>query len=123
MKSGEGFLCVFDLTSKESFEVVTSLMEDVVRLQGSTSVPMVLVGNKIDLKGRQVTPPEAQDLADKYHCEYFEAAAATGQNVELAFYALVRAIRKKQGHGSSSGEDKLTDKKTKRKSDNKCVIL
>ena len=41
----------------------------------------VLVGNKIDLKYREVTEIKAKQLSKKMGMLYFEISAKTGQNV------------------------------------------
>jgi GTPase SAR1 family protein len=56
-------------------------------------VPVVLIGNKKDLPDqRAVTDGEACELAEGYGFKYIETSAATGENVDRAFYNLVAQI-------------------------------
>ena len=51
---------------------------------------MILLGNKTDLK-RQVDRSEAEDLAKRLGCDYYETSAKTGENVELIFEKITKA--------------------------------
>uniref|UniRef100_A0A6B2LX63 Uncharacterized protein n=1 Tax=Arcella intermedia TaxID=1963864 RepID=A0A6B2LX63_9EUKA len=56
---------------------------------------MVLCGNKCDLEPqRQVTKVEAETVAKNWAVPFYETSALARINVEEAFYALVREIRK-----------------------------
>ena len=57
-------------------------------------VPMVLIGNKIDLTSRNVDLKEAQRTADEFGIPFVQTSAKTRQGVEEGFYTLVREIRK-----------------------------
>merc|ERR1712232_292683 len=107
MRTGQGFLCVF---------AITSLREQILRVKDEDKVPMVLAGNKCDLEDeRQVTTAEGQDLAKSFACPFFETSAKSRINVEEAFYDLVREIRKDMG-----GKD---DGKAKKKKKAGCMVL
>ena len=55
MRSGQGFLCVYSITNRGSFEEISSFREQILRVKDADKVPMVLVGNKSDLDSeRQV---------------------------------------------------------------------
>merc|ERR1712100_985820 len=59
MRSGEGFLCAYAITSRSSLDEVTSFREQILRVKDEEWVPMVLVGNKCDLDNeRQVSTNE-----------------------------------------------------------------
>jgi len=45
-----GYILVYSVTSKQSFEMVKIIREKILNYTGTESVPMVLVGNKIDLE-------------------------------------------------------------------------
>jgi GTPase KRas protein len=44
--SGEGFLLVFAINDKASFQEIKQLRESIVNLRNTSRVPFVLVGNK-----------------------------------------------------------------------------
>ena len=110
MRTGQGFLCTYAITSRSSFDEVTSFREQILRVKDEDQVPMVLVGNKCDLEEeRQVSTTEGQDLAKSFGCPIFETSAKARINVEDAFYQLVREIRndiKRQNPGSLKKKQK-----------------
>eukprot|EP00735_Rhodelphis_limneticus_P001115 TRINITY_DN11674_c0_g1::TRINITY_DN11674_c0_g1_i1::g.17487::m.17487 TRINITY_DN11674_c0_g1::TRINITY_DN11674_c0_g1_i1::g.17487 ORF type:complete len:188 (-),score=67.12,sp/P03967/RASD_DICDI/79.14/3e-102,Ras/PF00071.17/1.4e-59,Miro/PF08477.8/1.6e-18,Arf/PF00025.16/7.1e-10,GTP_EFTU/PF00009.22/7.8e-06,MMR_HSR1/PF01926.18/8.6e-05,FeoB_N/PF02421.13/0.012,Septin/PF00735.13/0.088,Septin/PF00735.13/9e+02,AAA_25/PF13481.1/0.13,AAA_25/PF13481.1/8.3e+02,ATP_bind_1/PF03029.12/84,ATP_bind_1/PF03029.12/0.35,DUF2 len=116
MRTGQGFLCVYSITSRGSFEEIASFREQILRVKDADKVPMVIVGNKVDLEhDRQVTTVEGKDLAKSYGCPFLETSAKARINVEDAFYELVREIRR----FNKSNEE--SNKKSGKKS--KCMIL
>ncbi|KAM6914104.1 GTPase KRas isoform 2-T3 [Lycodopsis pacificus] len=115
MRTGEGFLCVFAINNTKSFEDVHLYREQINRVKDSDSVPMVLVGNKSDLSTRTVESRQAQELARSYGVPFVETSAKTRQGVEEAFYSLVREIRKYKTNRSN--------KKSKKKTQRRCIIL
>ena len=59
--------------------------------KGLDQVPMVLVGNKVDLEGsRAVSQEEARELAISFGCAWMETSAKSRVRVEDSFFALVR---------------------------------
>ena len=55
MRSGEGFLLVFSLTERQSFEEVYKFHKQVLRVKDRDEFPMLIVGNKADMdRQRQV---------------------------------------------------------------------
>lgn len=71
MRSGDGFLLVFSLTSVESISELHTIREQIMRIKEATlipgkeqRVPIVLVGNKLDLTHeRQVSREVAVHLS------------------------------------------------------------
>lgn len=114
MRTGEGFLCVFAVNNNKSFEDVNQYREQIKRVKDADEVPMVLVGNKVDLQSRTVDSKQGQMLADSYGIPYVETSAKTRQGVDDAFYTLVREIRKYK--------EKKGNKQSKKKK-KKCSVL
>ncbi|KAK0637165.1 ras-like protein [Bombardia bombarda] len=109
MRTGEGFLLVYSITSRQSFDEITTFQQQILRVKDKDYFPMVVVGNKSDLDhDREVTYGEGQALADSFGAKFLETSAKTTVNVENAFFDLVREIRKynrqMQGYsGTGSG--------------------
>jgi GTPase SAR1 family protein len=59
-------------------------------------VPIVVVGNKSDLRPeqRQVTTDSGKKLAEQYGCAWTEASARFNENVSRAFELLIAQIEK-----------------------------
>ncbi|EFC50267.1 ras family small GTPase [Naegleria gruberi] len=97
MSEAEGFILVYSVVDRESFEKVQKLREKVTMVQSAT-VPVILVGNKADLEDeRQVSTSEAEQLAHGVGCPFIEASAKTGLNIEKIFELIVCQVRKSKG--------------------------
>ncbi|KAJ3439316.1 ras-like protein rasd [Anaeramoeba flamelloides] len=92
---GEGFLIVYSIVSRNSFDEVRSFYELITRAKDSEDVPIVIVGNKADLEfDRQVSQCEGMDFAKSLNCSFIETSAKSNLNVEEAFVVLVKKINK-----------------------------
>jgi len=137
MSDGEGFLCVYSITSAESFAQLKELLEAILRVKDvdAGDVPMVIVGNKIDLeKDRVVVRSDAEALAKEYGAPHFETSAKTRINVEESYFQLVREVWKHDktsggssstptSSGSNSSSSSSTKKNDQSSSRKKCFIL
>ncbi|KAL9125946.1 MAG: hypothetical protein Q9217_004924 [Psora testacea] len=72
---------------------------------GTDWVPMVIVGNKSDLKPdqRHVSVEEGQKLAEEYKCSFTEASARLDRNVGKAFEYMIGEIEKSQNPEQPAG--------------------
>lgn len=96
MRTGEGFLLVYSVTERESFNELSTFYQQILRVKDTDSVPILLVGNKSDLaQERAVSFEEGEKLAKQFNCEFLETSAKQGINVDQAFHDLVRTIRAK----------------------------
>lgn len=107
MRNGDGFLLVYSITSRDSFEEAQQFYNQILRVKDVTRAPVVLVSNKCDLSAdRQVSTAEGQRLAREWNVPFFETSARYRVNVDEPFCDLVREIRRHQierhRQGSSS---------------------
>jgi len=83
-----GVMLVFDVTNRESFDHVLQWLEEFHQF-GGQGIPMVLVGNKADLKEKVVVSfDEATALAEQMGCHYVQTSAKSNQSVDDAFKQL-----------------------------------
>ncbi|CAF0858838.1 unnamed protein product [Brachionus calyciflorus] len=69
----------------------------ILRIKDGDEFPMILIGNKCDLqRQRAVSNEMVEELKSQLKIPYLETSAKTRQNVEEAFYDLVRLIRNYQ---------------------------
>ncbi|KAJ1656179.1 RAS1 protein [Dispira simplex] len=95
MRTGEGFLLVYSITSRNSFEEITTFQQQILRVKDKDYFPIIVIGNKCDLDlERQVPTEEGAALAKSFQCEFMETSAKVRINVDEAFYSLVREIRR-----------------------------
>ena len=89
----EGFLIVFSVVDFESYENVQRELECIYRTKERGDVPIVVVGNKIDLGGqlgRAVEKEEAEEYVGLHEgVLYLEASAKSGENSSEIFEVLV----------------------------------
>ena len=90
---GDGFLLVFAINDKNSFDLIPSKIECIIKQKHDEAFPMILIGNKQDLtNNREVSYDEAKKLADSWNMEYIETSAQTNFNCDEAFENLAVKI-------------------------------
>jgi len=95
MREAEGFLLVYSITSRDSFEAIKGFHTQILRVKDRDTFPVILVGNKCDLEfERQVGRNEGRELARSFDCQYIETSAKEKINVDAAFYELVHTIKR-----------------------------
>eukprot|EP01111_Echinosteliopsis_oligospora_P009180 TRINITY_DN2651_c0_g1_i1.p1 TRINITY_DN2651_c0_g1~~TRINITY_DN2651_c0_g1_i1.p1 ORF type:complete len:180 (-),score=20.46 TRINITY_DN2651_c0_g1_i1:42-581(-) len=95
IRDNDGFLCLYSINSRESFDAVPSYIQRIFDIKQTTKVPIIVVGNKSDLgEERQVATKEGEELASSLDVLFMETSAKTGHNVHESFNQLVRAVRK-----------------------------
>lgn len=102
----EGFLLVYNVVDANSFKEIQAIHEQILRAREAEKVPIVLVGNKVDLVEREISSEQGRKLAASFGCPFVETSAKTRTNVEQAFELLVRevrAVRKPQGGDKKKG--------------------
>jgi len=94
MKTGQGFILAYDITSQQTFDQAQKLRIQIVRIKDDNeAIPIVLVGNKCDLeKDRVITNEMGSSFSKKHGLGFIEASAKTNTNVGEIFFELVRRI-------------------------------
>lgn len=131
IRDGEGFVLVYSISSRASFQRIKKFYNQIQRVKESAATasptypgspnlsgvahggpaPVMLVGNKCDrVTEREVSTQEGSALARELGCEFVEASAKNCVNVEKAFYDVVRQLRRHR-HDSvgGRGSDKRRD--------------
>jgi small GTP-binding protein len=113
----EGFIVVYSVTDRHSFEQVNQYIDAIKsnNKKASVTLPIILVGNKIDLEDdRVVSYEEGKELAKDCKIPLFmESSAKTNENIEQIFFELIRLCRKFISFDSNAQPSKL----------NKCQII
>ncbi|GAA5988974.1 hypothetical protein JCM5350_001734 [Sporobolomyces pararoseus] len=92
-RGAAGAVIVYDITSRRSFENLSSWLSD-ARALASPDLEVVIVGNKSDRpdEDRQVPFLEASRWAQDHGALFVEASSKTGENVEQPFLLLARSL-------------------------------
>lgn len=126
IRDRDGFLLVYSVTSRPSFEAVGGFVRHMRDVKGPGAV-CTLVGNKCDLTGdRQVTDREGQDLARALGCDFIETSAKMAVNVEQIFVQLIlrlRALRESRTGLDINGRPLQDNKGKRRKQVHCCSVM
>eukprot|EP00659_Diplonema_papillatum_P002025 gene2025-biopygen1991 len=91
-RGAAGAILVYDITRRQTFNHITSWLQDARDLTNPQTV-MMLIGNKQDMdQSREVSFEEAQKFATEHGLLFHECSAKTGLNVEEAFVKTGRTI-------------------------------
>ncbi|KFR13968.1 Ras-related protein Rap-1A, partial [Opisthocomus hoazin] len=78
MKNGQGFALVYSITAQSTFNDLQDLREQILRVKDTEDVPMILVGNKCRVVGKE----QGQNLARQWcNCAFLESSAKSKINV------------------------------------------
>ena len=95
----QGFIAMFDLTKEESFINVKTWVR-LIKDECGHHTPILLVGNKNDLKDLQdvkiVSNEEIKKLCDEENLKYIETSSKTGENINKAVFMLCEKILEKK---------------------------
>ena len=83
-KNAKGIILVYDVTRRESFDMVTFWMTEIQK-HSIDGVIKVLVGNQIDKTDRQITKNEGENKANELGVQYFETSAKSGFGIDKLF--------------------------------------
>ena len=86
---GQCAIIMFDVTSRITYKNVPNWHRDLVRV--CTDIPVVLVGNKVDIKDRKVKA-KAINFHRKKNLQYYDISAKSNYNFEKPFLWLARKL-------------------------------
>ncbi|GAB6019877.1 Ras-protein Rap-2a [Chamberlinius hualienensis] len=93
IKNGQGFVVVYSLTNQQTFQDIRTMKDQIVRVKGVDRVPILLVGNKVDLEHqREVSTMDGIALSQQWGCPFVEASAKNKCNVNEVFAEIVREM-------------------------------
>ncbi|KAK5575590.1 hypothetical protein RB653_006723 [Dictyostelium firmibasis] len=109
IRSCEGFILVYSVTSRSSFDQIQFFRDQITRVLDRDDVPIMMIGNKSDLEyERQITYQEGKDLANCLGMSFMEVSAKTRSNIEEVFNETVRCVKRRE---ESLNKDKSKDGK------------
>ncbi|EAX11783.1 ras-related protein Rap-2c isoform X2 [Pongo pygmaeus] len=93
IKNGQGFILVYSLVNQQSFQDIKPMRDQIVRVKRYEKVPLILVGNKVDLEPeREVMSSEGRALAQEWGCPFMETSAKSKSMVDELFAEIVRQM-------------------------------
>ncbi|KAF2404566.1 hypothetical protein EJ06DRAFT_546420 [Trichodelitschia bisporula] len=103
-----GYMLVYSVASRQSFDMVRIIRDKILNHLGTDWVPMVIVGNKSDLRPeqRQIDKDEGKALGEEFKCSWTEASARYDTNVTKAFELMISEIEKSQNPSEPAGGNK-----------------
>mmetsp|Transcript_14401 Transcript_14401/g.20206 ORF Transcript_14401/g.20206 Transcript_14401/m.20206 type:complete len:200 (+) Transcript_14401:222-821(+) len=128
INSGQGFMLVYSVTARRSFETIGEMKDKILQVKEADSFPTVLIGNKCDLeKERKVTTEEGREKAKEWGVSFFETSAKARINIEEAFVELVQQVRDFEANAGAEPEAAAggapTRPKKKEKKKAFCMLL
>ena len=106
IKSASGVILMYDITNKDSFKSIPQWISSIRQHKGE-DFPIVLIGNKCDLKEeREIKTEEGNDLANKYGFLFFETSSKEGINIKESILELVLKIVDQKNQAGKNEEKK-----------------
>ncbi|RWS27060.1 GTP-binding protein Rheb-like protein [Leptotrombidium deliense] len=88
-----GYCFVYSIDNKKSFEVVKVIYEKLIDTTGPVTIPIILVGNKLDLQQeRLITYEQGKELAQQMKAQFVEVSAKKNSSVTDLFHTLILCI-------------------------------
>lgn len=87
--TADAAIIMYDVTSHHSYKTIVDYYQEVIRLCGN--IPMVLVGNKSDVSGREIKPTSV-NIHRRLSIPYYEISAKSGHNYQKPLVSLIRTL-------------------------------
>jgi len=87
--AGQAAIIMFDVTNRMTYKNVPNWHRDIVRV--CETIPIVICGNKVDIKDRKVKP-KSITFHRKKNLQYYDISARSNYNFEKPFLYLARKL-------------------------------
>ena len=115
----QGIIIVFDVTNKRSFDDLKMWIDSINSQSKLTedleNMPIIIIGNKIDLPKRVIDKETALNFAKEQNLEYYETSAKTGEGIDNAIKELVKKVMVYINKKNGTDNLKLNENSSKRK--------
>ncbi|KAI1061475.1 hypothetical protein LB506_011919 [Fusarium annulatum] len=97
IREGAGFMLVYNVTSRRSFEEITTYYHQILKQKDEDHFPVVIVGiDRFQESLREVMTREGESLAEELGCTFVEVDVKSSDEVDGAFFDLT--VRPKNIH-------------------------
>lgn len=86
-------IIMFDVTNRQSHNAVSRIYKNLIKLY--ERIPIVLCGNKVDCKEREVMPADITFHQGR-PIQYYDTSAKSNYNLEKPFLYIIRSVLHKQ---------------------------
>ncbi|KAB0795498.1 hypothetical protein PPYR_12337 [Photinus pyralis] len=108
-RDAHALLLLYDVTNKTSFDNIRAWLGE-IREYAQDDVVIMLIGNKCDCgTDRVIRREDGERLAREYNVAFMETSAKSGVNVELAFMAIARELKRRQSGNKDSNRFSVQD--------------
>jgi len=96
-RGAQGVIVVYDVTNRAGFLRLDAWLSELETFATRQDLIKMLVGNKIDKEGKEVSTEEGKRFAKRHSMLFIEASAKTKEGVMIAFEELVEKILQTPG--------------------------
>ena len=80
-KHADGIMLMFDVTQRNTYENINYWVEEINK-KCKSDIPIIVLGNKIDLNNRIKSKEEFEEEMKKYNYDYYEVSAKLNINIK-----------------------------------------
>ncbi|XP_065186356.1 ras-related protein Rab-18-like [Sycon ciliatum] len=102
-RGAQGVILAYDCSCRSTFDGLNVWLNELSTYATKENIVKMLVGNKIDREGREVTREEGLQFARAHSMLFIEASAKTRDGVQVAFEELVEKVIQTPGLWQAEG--------------------